>query len=114
MARMKKPENETDEERKIRQIKENISNHASRSEKTSWERKRKNLQNYLVKLEPLQQQVLDIEANKIPILDKISKTRTEMVETCIHPQSDLIIYEDFAVCKFCNMRINVEMLWNES
>ena len=44
MAKIKKQDNETEEQFNIRLIKQGIYERSNRSERTSWERKRKNLE----------------------------------------------------------------------
>lgn len=102
MARQKKPENETKEQMETRQYLESIANHATRSEKTSWNRKYGNMQTLLEKLEPIEQQIIDLMGEKQPILDEIQMLRKEMVETCVHPYEMLTVSNGFVLCKFCN------------
>lgn len=110
MARMKKPENETEREAEVRQILEKMANVANRSEKTSWNRKMDNLVKLMVLMEPIEQRILDIiETEKTPLMDQISELRAVMVKECVHPFEYLIIDDDSDVvtCKFCNKKINV-------
>lgn len=107
MARNKIPENETEAEAVDRIAFETISNFANRSEKTSWKRKRDNIELLIEQLRPIEQRILDITAEKLPILDQIATIRNEMVETCIHPLEDLTMYEDHIVCKFCERKMSI-------
>jgi hypothetical protein len=102
MSRMKKPENETEEQVKIRHIFESVSNHATRSEKTAWERKRTNMDKLIKQLSPLEDKIMEIRAKMEPIYDEIAELRTLMVEECIHP-FDMLLYNDDQTirCKFC-------------
>lgn len=103
MARMKKPENETNEQSSIRRTLESVSNHARRSEKTSWERKRSNMDKLVRQLRPLEDKILEIRAKMQPIYDEISELRVTMAEECIHPY-DMLVYnetEGTVTCKFC-------------
>lgn len=110
MARMRKPENETETEATIRRILEMVANHASRPEKTSWGRKRDNMEAMVRQLRPLEDKVLEIYASMMPIKDDIEGLRQEMVKDCIHP-FDLLKYKtdeqghDFVECKFCEKRM---------
>lgn len=86
---------------------ERIANHATRSEKTSWKRKRDNIDKLIAELSPIEEQILDLMAKKVPLLDKIAILRSEMVESCVHPIDQLIAHEDHIVCKFCNKRMSI-------
>lgn len=107
MAKVKKPENETEEESRIRKAKERVANTANRSEKTSWDRKMDNMIKLLGKLEPIEQQMSDLMALKIPIMDDVQILRMEMVKDCVHPYTHLVFHHDHVVCKFCNNKFNV-------
>ena len=105
MARQKKPENETVEQARIRQILESVSNNSLRSEKTSWNRKMDNMVKLIAKIRPIEQQILDLMADKMPIADDVAALRSEMVKECIHPLEQLVYNEDVITCKFCNRKI---------
>ena len=106
MARRKKPENETAEDASTRQLLESVSDHATRSEKVSWERKQNNMAALLEQLKPIEDQIIDLMAKKMPIIDQISELRKEMVKQCIHPYSLLVrLDENTARCKFCERTI---------
>jgi len=111
MARKKKPENETDQEARLRQLFESIANDATRSEKTSWNRKMNNMVKLIALLRPIEQEILDLMASKLPIADDIAALRQEMVKECIHPLEQLINKEDHIECKFCNRKINTTGFW---
>ena len=107
MARRKIPEFETPEETSIRKQLESISNHATRSEKTSWKRKHTNMMRLLEELAPLEEQILELEVAKQPIIDEIKMYRAEMVKTCVHPYDMLVLGEHYATCKFCNTKLKI-------
>lgn len=110
MARMRKPENETDEQAKIRRVLEQVANHATRPEKTSWGRKRDNMEALVRQLRPLEDKILEIYASMMPIKDDIEILRQEMVKDCIHP-FDLLKYKKdeqgnyYVECKFCESKM---------
>lgn len=104
MARRKKPEDETPEQTHTRHIRENIANHATRSEKTSWNRLMDNMVSLLATLKPIEDKILELQAEKIPILDDIQALRTAMVKECVHPYDQLILKSDVVECKFCYRR----------
>ncbi len=114
---MKKPENESDDQAKTRRILELVANHASRPEKTSWGRKRDNMEAMVRQLRPLEDKILEIYASMMPIKDDIETLRQEMVKDCIHP-FDLLIYKqnedsDFIECKFCSAKMRPVECKNE-
>lgn len=109
MARRKKPENETQEEAEIRKRLEAVANHATRSEKTSWQRKQNNLDKLIVdKLHPIEDDILKLVVKKNRYLDEIETVRLEMVYTCVHPIDLLVDNGDETVtCKFCGIDMSV-------
>lgn len=107
MARRKKPENETPEETLIRQQLEYVANSSTRSEKTSWNRKLDNMVKLIAILRPIEEQILDLMAQKMPVIDDVTALRLTMVKECVHPIDDLVYKEDHIVCKFCDKRIGI-------
>lgn len=107
MARRKKPEGETNDQARLRQLLEVVANHASRSDKVSWERKMDNMVRLLARLKPLEEQITELEAQKIPIIDEVTLLRNEMVKECVHPFQYLVEKDDYILCKFCEKRIVV-------
>ncbi len=110
MARRKKPEEETQVETKERYLKESIANNANRSEKTSWNRKMDNMVRLLAELQPIEEQIVELEAKKLPIFDEIQELRTQMVQDCVHPYEYLLIENNVAKCKFCERRLVIRKL----
>jgi len=107
MTRRKKPEGETFDEARIRQLFELIANKATRSEKMSWDRKMDNMVKLISKLKPLEDQMLALIAKKTPILDEIQVQRNDMVHGCVHSFEYLVYANDHIVCKFCNRKISL-------
>jgi len=107
MARQRKPENETTEESRIRQMLETIANNADRSEKTSWNRKMDNMVKLIAKMKPIEEQILELTKQKMPIFDDIQELRLTMVKECVHPFDHLTYFENHVRCKFCERRISV-------
>ena len=106
MARRKTPENETEQEAIEREIKEKIANTANRSEKTSWNRKMDNMVSLMAKLMPIEEQIIELQAQKNPIFDEIQELRNTMVNECTHPYEYLVVEEDHVRCKFCNKKLS--------
>lgn len=107
MARRKTPENETPQEKKDRQIKEKIANGPERAEKVSWNRKMANLEALYDKIQPLEDEILDLISKKQPIYDEMQAIRVVMVDECIHPFDQLEVKEGHAQCKFCNRKLKL-------
>ena len=107
MARQRKPENETVEQARERQMLESIANKSNRSEKTSWNRKMDNMVKLISRLSPLEDQIAELEAQKMPIIDDVQSLRQEMTKECIHPYDHLTYFNDHVNCKFCNRKISV-------
>lgn len=108
MAKRKKPDNETPEESSIRQTLETVADHATRSEKVSWDRKMDNMVSLLAKLKPIEDQILDLITQKTVFVDEITLLRQDMVRDCVHPYTHLAhLGDNKTVCKFCNKTFNV-------
>jgi ubiquitin C-terminal hydrolase len=110
MARRKAAENETPEQTEQRRVRESIANHASRSEKVSWERQYKNMSAILEnELTPVETQILDLMAKKNEIFDRIITIRNELVSDCIHPFEQLVQLDGANQyhCKFCDKRVMI-------
>jgi hypothetical protein len=105
MARMRKPENESFEQARVRQILETISNNPSRSEKMAWNRKMDNMVKLFTEIQPIEQQILELISKKGPIMDKIDLLRQDMTSECVHPFEYLVFKDDHCLCKFCNRKI---------
>lgn len=107
MARRKKPENETPEQTQRRVKLETVANHASRSEKTAWNRKMDNLVALMAQLKPFQDQIIELEIKKMPILDQIKQLRDDMIKECVHPIDNLVVTHQAITCKFCNKKFGI-------
>ena len=107
MARRKTPENESAAEKRDRQIKEAIANSPNRSEKTSWNRKMDNMVKMLATLRPIEEKIIELQAQKMPIFDEVQTLRNMMVNTCVHPYEYLAVHADHVECKFCGKRIRI-------
>lgn len=108
MSRLKKPEGETPEEAKIRRTKGEVANNATRNEKVAWDRKMDKMVLLLADLQPIEDQILDLAAKKMVIVDDIQALRLEMVRECVHPFTHLVYHNEYVVCKFCDRKFVVE------
>lgn len=107
MSRKKKNDNETIDETTERHLKDEISNNANRSEKTSWNRKMDNMVKLLAQLRPIEDEIIALHEKKIPLFDEIQKLRDVMVKDCVHPHEYLLIEKDHSVCKFCERKLSL-------
>lgn len=109
MARRKKPDNESVEQAEVRRILETIADNATRSEKVSWDRKMDNMVRLLARLRPIEEKILDLLAEKGPILDEVQSLRKEMVKECVHPYTHLTFndHDGTIVCKFCERKFAI-------
>lgn len=109
MARRKKPDDETIEQAEVRRILETIADTATRSEKVSWDRKMDNMVRLLARLRPIEEQLLDLMAQKGPLLDEVQGLRKDMVKDCVHPYTHLTYNENDGtiVCKFCERKFAI-------
>ncbi len=114
MARRNKPEEETPAETNERRVREEISNAANRSEKTSWNRKMDNMVKLLAALCPIEEQIIELQAKKIPLFDEIQVLRTQMVNECIHSFENLVVEPTHVRCKFCDKKLSLPKLGEQS
>lgn len=107
MARLRKPEDETQDEAEIRRTKEIVSNKATRNEKVAWDRKMNNMVSLLAELTPIEEQLLGLITAKTKLVENIQELRGEMVLDCVHPFTHLVFHDDHVVCKFCDRKFKV-------
>lgn len=105
MAKRKAPTTTSELDMAVHKMTETIANYPNRSEKTSWNRKMDNMVKLLAKLRPIEEEILNLQAQKQPIFDAVQALRETMVTECIHPYQYIAIMEEHAVCKFCNAKI---------
>lgn len=84
-----------------------VANFRDKNEKASWLRKKKNLETLVATLEPLEAEIMRIQASKTLILDEVNEIRQTMVIDCIHPQDYLIHYDTYIKCRFCESSISI-------
>ena len=103
----KKKKNKTAEELRIDAIFKHITDSSTRNEKVSWNRKLKKMEGFIQKLNPIEDKILELHAQKMDIVDEVQVLRTIMVKECIHPYDYLVQKDDHVVCKFCNKKIGI-------
>lgn len=116
MARRKKPDDETIEQAEVRRVLEQIADNATRSEKVSWDRKMDNMVKLLAKLRPIEEQIIDLLAQKGPLLDEVQELRRDMVKECVHPYTHLTFNDNdnTIVCKFCERKFAIREMMNQA
>lgn len=105
MARRKRPTDISADELAEHKEKDAIANFATRGEKTAWQRQYENLEKLVRKLEPIEDKILSLTADKAKIIDELLILRKELVENCIHPFEVLEHHEGSVICKFCEKRM---------
>lgn len=80
-----------------------------KNEKISWKRKKKNVENLVEELGPLEEQIMELMTRKNKIIDKMVTIRATMVSECIHPAESLAESADgtHMICKFCERSIGL-------
>jgi hypothetical protein len=106
MARRKSPEDETQDQKDTRLLISSVTDAAPRALKVSWDRKMDNMVTLMASLTPLEDKILDLMAQKTPIINEIDALRKVMVKECIHPRPSLTSNDGIVHCKFCNRRFN--------
>lgn len=85
---------------------EKVVSLASKAQKNTWNSRMRSMKKLLGTLEPIEQQIIDLQAKKVPIFDSIQNLRNKMVHDCIHPQEYLTEKDGSVLCKFCNKKFN--------
>lgn len=85
---------------------QDISGHATQSERNAWNRKRRQIEALVEQVQPFEQQILEMRAKMQPTYDMIAEIRAVMVQECIHPIDMLVDHDGITVCKFCERRFN--------
>lgn len=84
-----------------------VSNIKDKNEKLSWSRRQKKIEEMVVEMQPIEDQILALSAQRQVILDKIQVLRKQMVKECIHPRNSLVHKNTFIECKFCNAKLSI-------
>ena len=84
-----------------------IASLPNKSETRSWERKAVAMAKLLEQLQPIEEKMLEIVAQRQPLVDEIEELRTVMTQECIHPIEHLVEHGNHIECKFCMRRLVV-------
>lgn len=87
-----------------------IHSMSDQSDRTSWKRKQTNISKLVDDANTLAEEMTDLTLKMQTIIDEIERYRSEMTDTCIHPEEFLVLAveqpEDETrqnvSCKFCN------------
>lgn len=86
---------------------ESASKDADKNMRLAWRRKEKKMEELLEKLEPLNEEMLELIRRKQPILDEVTDLRSKMVHECVHPTKTLVHKGSHILCKFCNKKLRI-------
>lgn len=79
-----------------------------KNERLAWKRKYDKMQEVFVRLEEVEDKILEIIKNeKLPISNEIEEMRIELSRTCVHPKEFLVHKETHIECKFCGNKISI-------
>lgn len=95
-----------DKDKQERDLK-NVANIKDKNEKLSWTRRQKKIEEMVVEMQPIEDQILALTAQRQEVLDKIQVLRKQMVKECIHPKNSLVHKETYIECKFCNAKLSI-------
>jgi hypothetical protein len=82
-----------------------------------WYRKLKNLQALVADANTIEQQILELQEQKMPIYDEIAQLRSTMVDECCHPLEFLLEQDNWeengityklVKCKFCERTLSIK------
>ena len=95
-----------DKDKQERDLK-NVANIKDKNEKLSWTRRQKKIEEMVIEMQPIEEQILALTAQRQEVLDKIQVLRKQMVKECIHPKNSLVHKETYIECKFCNAKLSI-------
>ncbi len=95
-----------EKEKQERDLK-NVANIKDKNEKLSWTRRQKKIEEMVIEMQPIEDQILALTAQRQEVLDKIQSLRKQMVKECIHPKNSLVHKETYIECKFCNAKLSI-------
>lgn len=84
-----------------------VANFRDKNEKASWLRKKKNLENLVADIAPIENEILRLTNEKARLMDEMGEIRKTMVVDCIHPQDYLIHYGVYIKCRFCENKVSI-------
>jgi hypothetical protein len=101
-------DDQTEQTKEDRAILETIAGHAVKGEIAAWNRKRKSIERIITNnIHPLEQKLIELNAQLMPLYDELKSARSAMIEFCIHPIDMLVKVEGHVECKFCDAKMVV-------
>lgn len=85
----------------------NVVNVKDKNEKLSWTRRQKKMELMVEEMQPLDEGIIKLQADRQVYLDKILELRKQMVKECIHPRNSLVHKVSFIECKFCSAKLSI-------
>lgn len=88
---------------------EQLQTHQTKSELTSWKRKRKKMEALVEKVNEIESSIEELNNKRIILLDEVVDLRALMIKECVHPHDMIVEVEDgdgrITLCKFCDKKI---------
>jgi hypothetical protein len=84
-----------------------VTKFADKNQRLSWRRKKARMDDLLERVQPIQDQMLELILQKQPTMDEIEELRQKMVKECIHPEDYLVHKGTYVMCKFCKGTIQL-------
>lgn len=95
-------------EARIEKMLDTISSHATKNEIATFARRRKSIEKFIdTKINPLENQIFEINAQLQPLYDELKALRDDMVDICVHPRDLLVFNNGVITCKFCEAKLGV-------
>ena len=80
---------------------------SDKNSRLAWIRKNKKMSEIIEKLQPIENELLRLQALKKPLLENIEELRQIMVRDCPHMEEYLIHHGKYIECKFCGTKIGI-------
>lgn len=84
-----------------------ILKESDKNVRLAWIRKNKKLAEIIAELQPIQDEILRLQAETKPLLQDIEELRQIMVRDCPHLEEYLIHHGKHIQCKFCETKIGI-------
>ena len=84
-----------------------VANYAPKSDKASWLRRMKRLEDTIRQLEPVEDKLLELITTREKLTTQAEEIRSDLVTNCIHPEDQLVDHNGYVVCKFCERKLRI-------
>lgn len=79
-----------------------------KNEKLAWTRRQKKMEAVITEeLNPLEEQIMALQAKRMEILEAIQILSKQMRKECVHPRDMLVHKITYVECKFCNTKLSL-------